>query len=148
MQEVPHPLPTAAFFGLMIEYGCPALRLGSLIHRRGERPPIRQDIESLIGSAAAATSDIGTELALFPTWERESRKHYRQTQKGWPGERQFRKSLLGYGELAAFNERIAELTKQGHQSHAMDVLKAQAISVCTENLSAGVVVVKSAKDGV
>src|ERR1019366_6699600 len=80
----------------MIEYGCPALRLGSLIHRRGERPPIRQDIESLIGSAAAATSDIGTELALFPTWERESRKHYRQTQKGWPGERQFRKSLLGY----------------------------------------------------
>jgi hypothetical protein len=30
-------------------------------------------------------------------------------------------------ELAAFNERIAELVQQGHQSHAMDVLKAQAL---------------------
>jgi hypothetical protein len=33
------------------------------------------------------------------------------------------------GELAAFNERIAELVKQGHQSHAMSVLKAQAFSL-------------------
>jgi hypothetical protein len=34
-----------------------------------------------------------------------------------------------FGELAAFNERIAELVKQGHQSHAMRVLKAQALSL-------------------
>ena len=34
-----------------------------------------------------------------------------------------------FGELAAFNERIAELVKQGHQSHAMSVLKAQAFSL-------------------
>jgi hypothetical protein len=34
-----------------------------------------------------------------------------------------------FGELAAFNERIAELVKQGHQSHAMTVLKAQALSL-------------------
>jgi hypothetical protein len=32
-----------------------------------------------------------------------------------------------FGELAAFNERIAELVKQGHRSHAMNVLKAQAL---------------------
>jgi hypothetical protein len=34
-----------------------------------------------------------------------------------------------FGELAAFNERIAELVKQGHHSHAMTVLKAQALSL-------------------
>jgi hypothetical protein len=34
-----------------------------------------------------------------------------------------------FGELAAFNERIADLVKQGHQSHAMSVLKAQALSL-------------------
>jgi hypothetical protein len=34
-----------------------------------------------------------------------------------------------FGELAAFNERIAELVKQGHRSHAMSVLKAQALSL-------------------
>jgi hypothetical protein len=44
----------------------------SLLFRRGERPPIRQDIESLIGSAAAATSNIGTGLASFVIWTRES----------------------------------------------------------------------------
>ena len=30
-------------------------------------------------------------------------------------------------ELNAFNERIAELEDEGHQSHAMDVLKANAL---------------------
>lgn len=34
-----------------------------------------------------------------------------------------------FAELAAFNERIAELVKDGHRSHAMDVLKAQALSL-------------------
>jgi hypothetical protein len=34
-----------------------------------------------------------------------------------------------FGELAAFNERIAELAKQGHQSPAISVLKAQAFSL-------------------
>lgn len=37
-----------------------------------------------------------------------------------------------FGELAAFNERIAELVKQGHQSHAMSVLKAQAFSLARQ----------------
>jgi hypothetical protein len=35
-------------------------------------------------------------------------------------------------ELAAFNERIAELEKQGHRSHATDVLKAQALSLAAQ----------------
>lgn len=50
------------------------------------------------------------------------------TQQAWrsPVEQQ----LDGlFGELAAFNERIADLVKQGHQSHAMSVLKAQAFSL-------------------
>jgi hypothetical protein len=34
-----------------------------------------------------------------------------------------------FGELAAFNERIAELVQQGHRSPAMSVLKAQALSL-------------------
>jgi hypothetical protein len=34
-----------------------------------------------------------------------------------------------FDELAAFNERIAELVQQGHRSHAMSVLKAQALSL-------------------
>ncbi len=34
-----------------------------------------------------------------------------------------------FGELAAFNERIAELVSQGHQSLATRVLKAQALSL-------------------
>jgi hypothetical protein len=33
------------------------------------------------------------------------------------------------GELAAFNDRLAELVKQGHKSHATSVLKAQALSL-------------------
>jgi hypothetical protein len=37
-----------------------------------------------------------------------------------------------FGELAAFNERIAELVKQGHRSHAMSVLKAQALSLASQ----------------
>jgi hypothetical protein len=37
-----------------------------------------------------------------------------------------------FGELAAFNERIAELMKHGHQSLAMDVLKAQARSLAAQ----------------
>jgi hypothetical protein len=37
-----------------------------------------------------------------------------------------------FGELAAFNDRIAELTKSGHQSHAIDVLKAQALSLAAQ----------------
>ena len=50
------------------------------------------------------------------------------SQQAWrsPVERQ----LDGlFSELAAFNDRIAELVKQGHQSHAMSVLKAQALSL-------------------
>ena len=46
-----------------------------------------------------------------------------------PVERQL-DALLG--ELAAFNERIGELTKQGHQSHAVSVLKAQALSLASQ----------------
>ena len=34
-----------------------------------------------------------------------------------------------FGELAAFNERIAELVRHGHRSHALTVLKAQALSL-------------------
>jgi hypothetical protein len=34
-----------------------------------------------------------------------------------------------FDELAAFNERIAELVQQGHRSHAIRVLKAQALSL-------------------
>jgi hypothetical protein len=34
-----------------------------------------------------------------------------------------------FGELAAFNERIAELVKHGHRSHALTVLKGQALSL-------------------
>jgi hypothetical protein len=34
-----------------------------------------------------------------------------------------------FGELAAFNERIAELVSQGHQSLATRLLKAQAMSL-------------------
>jgi hypothetical protein len=37
-----------------------------------------------------------------------------------------------FGELAAFNERIAELVRDGHQSHAMNVLKAQALSLASQ----------------
>jgi hypothetical protein len=37
-----------------------------------------------------------------------------------------------FGELAAFNERIAELVRDGHQSHAMSVLKAQALSLASQ----------------
>jgi hypothetical protein len=100
-----------------------------LIHGRGERLQFGQDSGSLIGLAAAATSNIGTELASFSTWARESRKRYPQTRKDWP----VQKELIGlFDELAAFNERIAELTKQGHQSLAMDVLKAQAISLAAQ----------------
>ena len=35
-------------------------------------------------------------------------------------------------ELAAFNERIAELVRDGHRSHAMSVLKAQALSLARQ----------------
>jgi hypothetical protein len=53
--------------------------------------------------------------------------------KGLDWRRPIQKELTGlFDELAAFNERIAELTKQGHQSHAMDVLKAQAISLAAQ----------------
>jgi hypothetical protein len=34
-----------------------------------------------------------------------------------------------FGKLSAFNERIAELANDGHQSHAVNVLKAQALSL-------------------
>jgi hypothetical protein len=37
-----------------------------------------------------------------------------------------------FGELAAFNERIADLVKQGHQSLAVRVLKAQALSLARQ----------------
>ena len=36
------------------------------------------------------------------------------------------------GELAAFNERIAELVKLGHRSPAIAVLKAQALSLAAQ----------------
>ena len=34
-----------------------------------------------------------------------------------------------FGKLSAFNDRIAELAKDGHQSHAVNVLNAQALSL-------------------
>ena len=34
-----------------------------------------------------------------------------------------------FGKLSAFNDRIAELAKDGHQSLAVNVLKAQALSL-------------------
>lgn len=37
-----------------------------------------------------------------------------------------------FGELAAFNERIAELVKLGHRSHAVAVLEAQAFSLAAQ----------------
>jgi hypothetical protein len=37
-----------------------------------------------------------------------------------------------FGELAAFNERIAELVRLGHQSLAVRVLKAQALSLARQ----------------
>lgn len=37
-----------------------------------------------------------------------------------------------FGELGAFNERIAELVKDGHRSHAITVLKAQALSLASQ----------------
>jgi hypothetical protein len=53
--------------------------------------------------------------------------------QGLDWRRPVQKELIGlFDELAAFNERIAELTKLGHQSHAMDVLKAQAISLAAQ----------------
>ena len=50
------------------------------------------------------------------------------TQQAWRSPVQQQLDGL-FGELAAFNERIADLVKQGHQSHAMRVLKAQALSL-------------------
>jgi hypothetical protein len=35
-------------------------------------------------------------------------------------------------ELAAFNERITELVSHGHKSLAIDVLKAQALSIASQ----------------
>jgi hypothetical protein len=53
--------------------------------------------------------------------------------QGLDWRRPVQKELIGlFDELAAFNERIVELTKQGHQSHAMDVLKAQAMSLAAQ----------------
>jgi hypothetical protein len=37
-----------------------------------------------------------------------------------------------FGELAAFNDRIAELVKLGHRSPAIAVLKAQALSLAAQ----------------
>ena len=37
-----------------------------------------------------------------------------------------------FGELRAFNERIAELVNDGHRSHAINVLKAQALSLASQ----------------
>jgi hypothetical protein len=37
-----------------------------------------------------------------------------------------------FRELAAFNERIAELVSHGHKSVVMDVLKAQALSLASQ----------------
>jgi hypothetical protein len=37
-----------------------------------------------------------------------------------------------FGELAGFNERVAELMKLGHRSHAMSVLKAQALRLASQ----------------
>jgi hypothetical protein len=105
----------------------------SLLSWRGERPPIRQDIESLIGSAAAATSDIGTQLALYCYMGTRKQEALSSDPKGLAWRTPVQKELTGlFGQLAAFNERIAELTKLGHQSHAMDVLKAQAISLAAQ----------------
>ena len=37
-----------------------------------------------------------------------------------------------FDELKAFNERIAELARDGHHSHAVSVLKAQAFSLARQ----------------
>jgi hypothetical protein len=37
-----------------------------------------------------------------------------------------------FGKLAAFNERIAELTTQGHQGLAMIVLQTQALGLAAQ----------------
>jgi hypothetical protein len=37
-----------------------------------------------------------------------------------------------FGELAAFNERIAELVTRGHRSHAITVLNAQALGLASQ----------------
>ena len=37
-----------------------------------------------------------------------------------------------FDELRAFNERIAELAKDGHKSHAISVLKAQALGLASQ----------------
>jgi hypothetical protein len=93
----------------------PLIAVPSLFSRRGERSPIRQDIESLIGSAAAATSNIGTELASFLTWTRESSsKRLPSNSNGLDWRRPVQKELTGlFDELAAFNERIAEPSNEG-----------------------------------
>jgi hypothetical protein len=44
----------------------------------------------------------------------------------WPVKQEMERLLK---ELAAFNERIAELGKAGHHGHAMDVLKATALDL-------------------
>jgi hypothetical protein len=37
-----------------------------------------------------------------------------------------------FGELAAFNDRIAELVNSGHRSPAVGILKAQALSLAAQ----------------
>jgi hypothetical protein len=50
-------------------------------------------------------------------------------------------------ELFAFNERIAELEEEGHQSHAMDVLKANALDFAQRIDELRCVLAESAKKG-
>ena len=39
---------------------------------------------------------------------------------------------VNFGTRRVFNERIAELAKDGHRSHAINVLKAQALSLASQ----------------
>jgi hypothetical protein len=48
-------------------------------------------------------------------------------------------------DLDAFNERIAELENEGHRSHAMDVLKANAMDFARRIDELRCVLVESAK---
>jgi hypothetical protein len=87
----------------------------------------------LIGSAAAAASNIGMEFAFASRMDTRKQEALPSDPKGLDWRRPLQKELTGlFVELAAFNERISELTKQGHQSLAMDVLKAQAISLAAQ----------------
>jgi hypothetical protein len=101
----------------------------SLLFRRGERPPISAGYRELdrVSRGGDVQQWYGTCFVCYMD-TRKQQQALPSNPKGLDWRRPVQKDLIGlFDELAAFNERIAELTKQGHQSHAMDVLKAQAI---------------------